>query len=438
MKTCKKCGVEKEFSEFYKCKKHKDGFLGGCKSCRKSYCKNHKRLNKDRVGKENKVVYLHRKATDNTVFYVGIGNPDRPKSKERSVVWHRTANKHGYIIEVIRRGLSKEEACSIEIDLIELIGRRDLGKGTLVNLTDGGEGVSGFAGANQEYREKRIICLNTGVIYKSIRECSKATGIAHSSISGFLNNIKSGKQEFYKCNFRFLDGNNIVWKPEFDNMIEQDTLPLSDGIDLIDYDYNYDLDSLTENRIMGLAKSFDRINVYPKMILYLNSACDMSLRDIAKNTGIGLTCIHQNVVKSISTLNDNNNPFKYKSRDVNFNRLKKLFNESYVKDDYGIREKICGKSKAKTIKRKAIRIIKEIQETKKEHISIGKDIIKDKMYKVIEVSRILGDTEQSIKQKCENESSVHRNFNGKYTIKGSVIKKWIKEINEYKEKNTVI
>lgn len=307
--------------------------------------------------KGNKVVYLHRKATDNTVFYVGIGNPDRPKSKERSIVWHRTVNKHGYTIEVIRRGLTKEEACSIEVDLIELIGRRDLGKGTLVNLTDGGEG---FVGGNYEYREKRIICLNTGVVYKSIKECSRITGIAHSSISGFLNNIRSGKrQKFYKCNFRFLDGNNIVWKPELDGIKDYDTLPLSEDIDLIDYDYNYDLDSLTENRIMRLAKSFDRLNIYSKMIFYLNSACDMSLRDIAKGTGIGLACIHQNVIKSISTLSDNNKPFIYKSRDVNFNRLKMFFDKSYVKDNYGIKESISKseymKFKPKRVKRKARR-----------------------------------------------------------------------------------
>jgi hypothetical protein len=377
--------------------------------------------------KGNKVVYLHRKATDNTVFYVGIGNPDRPKSKERSIVWHRTVNKHGYTIEVIRRGLSKEEACSIEIDLIELIGRRDLGKGTLVNLTDGGDGSAGFIGGNYEDREKRIICLNTGVVYKSIKECSKATGIAHSSISGFLNNIRSGKkQKFYKCNFRFLDGNNIVWKPELDDMKKYDILPLSDDIDLIDYDYNYDLDKFTEHQISCLIDKFDKLTTYRKMILYLHSACNMSIRDINKITGIGITTIHTNIVKSISVLNGNLNDFKYKSKNIHFNKLKSVFNKTNVKDNYGIKKSIGKRKKSKIIKK-----------TKKEHISIGKDIIEDKMYKVIEVSRILSDTEQSIKQKCENENSVHRNFNGKYTITGRIIKKWINEINEYKERTIV-
>ena len=90
----------------------------------------------------NKVVYIHRKKTNGEIFYIGMGNSDRPYQKSaasRSVVWHRIVNKHGYVIEVIRKDLTKQDALNIEIDLIELIGRRDKGNGTLVNLTDGGE-----------------------------------------------------------------------------------------------------------------------------------------------------------------------------------------------------------------------------------------------------------------------------------------------------------
>lgn len=36
-----------------------------------------------------------------------------------------------------------QEAKVKEIELISLYGRRDLGKGTLVNFTDGGEGTQG-------------------------------------------------------------------------------------------------------------------------------------------------------------------------------------------------------------------------------------------------------------------------------------------------------
>jgi hypothetical protein len=40
MKTCKKCGIEKDYSDFYKEKKSKDGFRGSCKYCMSLYQKN--------------------------------------------------------------------------------------------------------------------------------------------------------------------------------------------------------------------------------------------------------------------------------------------------------------------------------------------------------------------------------------------------------------
>lgn len=161
--------------------------------------------------KKNKVVYLHRKRTNGDVFYVGIGNPNRPYQKaptSRSVVWHRVVNKHGYYIEIIREGLSKKEACEIEVDLIELIGRRDKGSGTLVNLTDGGEGNLGSKANNKE-----ILCLETGKIYQSIKDYCRENNKKHSSVSGSLcsNSITDHR-------VRFVEDNKIVWIDEFDDI----------------------------------------------------------------------------------------------------------------------------------------------------------------------------------------------------------------------------
>lgn len=50
--------------------------------------------------------------------------------------------KLGFIIK-IKENLFLEEAKSIEIAIINKIGRKDLNKGTLTNLSDGGEGASG-------------------------------------------------------------------------------------------------------------------------------------------------------------------------------------------------------------------------------------------------------------------------------------------------------
>ena len=125
----------------------------------------------------NKVVYIHRKATNREVFYVGMGNPKRPYHKaklERSEFWHRIVEKHGYSVEVIRKGLTKRQAFDIEMDLIELIGRRDKGLGTLVNLSDGGDGANG----NGTY------CYNieTGKVYKSIGDASSDIGMKPTTL----------------------------------------------------------------------------------------------------------------------------------------------------------------------------------------------------------------------------------------------------------------
>lgn len=94
--------------------------------------------------KNDTCVYLHKRLDTNEVFYVGIGNDYRPYVKnKRSKWWNRIVNKAGYEVEVIENGLTWKSACLIEIALIEFFGRRDLGKGNLVNLTDGGEGAKG-------------------------------------------------------------------------------------------------------------------------------------------------------------------------------------------------------------------------------------------------------------------------------------------------------
>lgn len=97
------------------------------------------------------ICYLHIKP-DGEIFYVGIGNSKRPYSKgKRSKFWHNVVNKHGYSIKIITEYSSWEKVCQLEKWLIREIGRRDLGLGTLVNLTDGGDGT---INASAESRER--------------------------------------------------------------------------------------------------------------------------------------------------------------------------------------------------------------------------------------------------------------------------------------------
>tara|TARA_R110002050_G_C8714617_1_gene495851 strand:- start:45 stop:620 length:576 start_codon:yes stop_codon:yes gene_type:complete len=90
----------------------------------------------------NKVVYLHYKKGTNEVFYIGIGNIDRAYNKRsRSSFWKSLVDKYGFDVEVVCENISFKEACILETILIEIYGRRDLGNGSLVNLTSGGDGA---------------------------------------------------------------------------------------------------------------------------------------------------------------------------------------------------------------------------------------------------------------------------------------------------------
>lgn len=89
------------------------------------------------------IVYQHRRLDTLDVFYVGIGKDKRRaySKKARNPHWHNVVEKLGYIVEILYKGVSWEAACEIEKKYIKHYGRKDLGLGPLVNMTDGGEGT---------------------------------------------------------------------------------------------------------------------------------------------------------------------------------------------------------------------------------------------------------------------------------------------------------
>lgn len=87
-------------------------------------------------------VYLHRRASDNKVFYVGKGKDKRAFDKNnRSKYWKAVKNKHGLIVEIVFDSLTEEEAFQCEKDTILEMKYFCY---PLVNHTDGGEGTSGM------------------------------------------------------------------------------------------------------------------------------------------------------------------------------------------------------------------------------------------------------------------------------------------------------
>ena len=99
-------------------------------------------------------IYFHKRADDGVVFYVGIGIGRRAyRESNRSQFWKRIADKHGYTIEFPHKDLTQDEARQLEIHYISVFGRSDRGTGTLCNMTDGGDGRSGYK-CTEETKEK--------------------------------------------------------------------------------------------------------------------------------------------------------------------------------------------------------------------------------------------------------------------------------------------
>ena len=94
-------------------------------------------------------LYRHIRLDKNKPFYIGIGSDNKGQYKRaynkkgRSYSWKDITYKTNYKVEIMIDDISWEEACEKEIFFISYYGRKDLSKGILTNLTDGGEGQFG-------------------------------------------------------------------------------------------------------------------------------------------------------------------------------------------------------------------------------------------------------------------------------------------------------
>jgi hypothetical protein len=122
------------------------------------------------------ILYRHIRTDKQEVFYIGIGeNESRAYNKiNRTRIWKNTAAK-GYEIEILFEDLTWEQAKEKEKEFIALYGRRDLGLGTLVNLTDGGEGTVGFRHTKETKDKCRLAAKNQIHTEESKRKKSLAS-----------------------------------------------------------------------------------------------------------------------------------------------------------------------------------------------------------------------------------------------------------------------
>lgn len=97
-------------------------------------------------------VYMHRRATDGSVFYVGKGSGKRAWVSRRTYNphWTNVALRHGVVVDIVKSCLN--EVCAITIEKILIAS---IGLDNLTNLVHGGYGgMSGYKWTDKQIKNK--------------------------------------------------------------------------------------------------------------------------------------------------------------------------------------------------------------------------------------------------------------------------------------------
>lgn len=188
----------------------------------------------------NYYTYAHFTADTKKLFYIGKGSKRRAwQTAGRNPFWKHTVAKHGHTVKILAKWETESDAFEHEKFLISCFDKQ------LVNLTDGGEGVSGikqteehkekrfsklrgvsltperkanisvslkgrkissdhaktsreFLAVFRESTKKKVKCITTGITYSSVSEASKVEVVDASSIVKACKGIlkKAGQKEW--------------------------------------------------------------------------------------------------------------------------------------------------------------------------------------------------------------------------------------------------
>lgn len=151
---------------------------------------------------ENKYyIYLHIRKNDCLPFYIGKGCGKRAYNIHgRSNLWKKFTKKYEYIVTFLKTNLSNEDAFKLEIEYIKLYGRRNKGNGSLLNLTDGGDGALFISDLvkNKISQSKKGIKLSEETKKKmseSNKGISRNKGIPHTKERILLRSIKTSNNK---------------------------------------------------------------------------------------------------------------------------------------------------------------------------------------------------------------------------------------------------
>jgi len=146
-------------------------------------------------------VYLYLDPVDLQPFYVGKGKGKRRyfhlKGNKFNLHFDRKIKKiqkEGLepLIIIYQDQLIEEDAFALEKELIVFYGRKDLGLGTLYNMTDGGEGISGFSHSDETKNAIRIAHMGVLKSEESKKNMRKPKSEEHKK------NMRKPKSEEHK------------------------------------------------------------------------------------------------------------------------------------------------------------------------------------------------------------------------------------------------
>ena len=181
-----------------------------------------------RIIPQDHYVYAHYKATTKELFYIGKGSGKRAwVTFRRSDWWKKIAKKHGVEVKILQDGLQPWAAYEMEKDLIALHGRKDEGRGGLINNCDGGIGGKGAKRSKEDVERQKVltksqmqdrqqiilrseaqkkswatsverkekhklqfykkcVCVETGQVFDSCADAALAIGVSRQSMTGVL------------------------------------------------------------------------------------------------------------------------------------------------------------------------------------------------------------------------------------------------------------